>query len=161
MFTLISNFIERTTAWFLLLLLMITLLVVILRYFFNLGSIALQELMIVCYAVVFLLGFQVCLRHDKHVRVDIFYQKMTVQMRNWVNALGLLVFLMPFSIFLFVKGNDFFFNAFNQQEASSEPGGLSYWFLFKALIPVSAFLLLFQTIFDFISIAKRLIFKAN
>ena len=44
------------------------------RYLFASGSIALQEIEWHLFDVIFLLGLSYALKHDKHVRVDIFFE---------------------------------------------------------------------------------------
>ncbi len=60
------------------------------RYLFHSGSVALQELEWHLFALVFMLGAAYTLKHDGHVRVDIFYQSrwMNDVRRAWVNLLG-------------------------------------------------------------------------
>ena len=45
------------------------------RYLFSEGSIALQEIEWHLFDIVFLLGLSYALKHDKHVRVDIFFER--------------------------------------------------------------------------------------
>ncbi len=51
--------------------------VVVLRYGFNIGIIALQELVSYLHASVFMLGVAYTLQQDGHVRVDIFYRNFS------------------------------------------------------------------------------------
>ncbi|NPA81655.1 MAG: TRAP transporter small permease subunit, partial [Epsilonproteobacteria bacterium] len=78
----ISYYIDRLTAFFgkvaAILVVALTLLIVYdagMRYLFHSGSVALQELEWHLYDMIFLLGLSYTLKHDKHVRVDIFYAK--------------------------------------------------------------------------------------
>ena len=48
--------------------------VVVTRYFLEVGSIALQESVTYLHCLVFMLGLAFTLKHDGHVRVDIFYR---------------------------------------------------------------------------------------
>ena len=52
------------------------------------------------HAAVFLLGAAHTLGEDAHVRVDVFYRRMTDTQRAWVNLLGTLLFLLPVTGFL-------------------------------------------------------------
>ncbi len=110
-----------------------------------------------CHGSVFLLGLGYTLSLNEHVRVDIFYQKMTDTQRDWVNAIGCLIFLFPFCAFTALRSFDFFYTSFVIQEASPEPGGLPYLFLFKAMLPLSFFMLLLQGFSLFLSSASRLV----
>jgi TRAP-type mannitol/chloroaromatic compound transport system permease small subunit len=44
------------------------------------------------------LGAGYALKHEEHVRVDIFYSKMRPQTQAWVDVFGGIVFLMPTAI---------------------------------------------------------------
>ena len=68
----INELVGRLIAWLTLLIVLVTFLVVILRYGFNFGSIALQESTSYFLAFVFMLGAAYTLKHDGHVRVDIY-----------------------------------------------------------------------------------------
>lgn len=58
------------------------------RYLFNSGSVALQELEWHLFDLIFLLGIAYTLKHDKHVRVDLFYHRYPprVKGRSKVNS---------------------------------------------------------------------------
>ena len=45
---------------------------------------------------VFLLGSAYTLRQDKHVRVDVFYGRLSRQGKAWIDLVGGFVFLLPF-----------------------------------------------------------------
>ena len=86
----------RVVAWLCLLLVGLTVLVVLLRYFFGMGSIAVQESVTYVHSIIFMLGLAVALQRGGHVRVDIFYRNFSAQRKAWVNLLGGIFFLLPF-----------------------------------------------------------------
>ncbi len=113
------------------------------RYLFSTGSVALQELEWHLFDVVILLGIAYALREDAHVRVDIFYASFSKKTKALINIISSLFFILPFSILIIYIGIDFVYMSFVQNEASSNPGGLEYRYLVKALMPISfAFLAL-------------------
>ncbi|MDA8789279.1 TRAP transporter small permease subunit, partial [bacterium] len=67
-----TQWVGRVIAWLCLLLVSLTVLVVLLRYFFGMGSIAVQESVTYVHATIFMLGLAVALQRGGHVRVDIF-----------------------------------------------------------------------------------------
>ena len=71
----------------------ITALVVLLRYGFNIGFIWMQESVRFMYAAVFLICAGYTLLEDKHVRVDVFYQKMSPQNKALVDIIGTILLL--------------------------------------------------------------------
>jgi TRAP-type mannitol/chloroaromatic compound transport system permease small subunit len=109
----------------------------IMRYFFNTGSIAMQEMEWHLFSVVFMFGIAYTLKEDGHVRVDILYDRLTPQIRAIINIVGTLLLLMPLS-FLVIEGSIWFVHeAWQVGEISGDPGGLSYRWLIKAVIPIS------------------------
>ena len=73
--------------------------IVILRYGFNLGWIWLQESVTYLHVAIFTIAAAWTLQLDGHVRVDIFYTKMTAKRRALTDLIGTLIFLLPFCIF--------------------------------------------------------------
>ena len=116
------------------------------RYLFQSGSIALQELEWHLFDVVIMLGIAYTLQRSAHVRVDIFYDQYSDRTRHLINIFGALFFILPFSLLIIYVGFDFVVISFDQMEASSDPGGLSYRFLVKSLLPLAFVLLIVQTL---------------
>lgn len=142
----VAEIIGRITAWFTLAMVLITFLVVILRYVFGWGSIALQESITYLHATVFLLGAAYALRHDTHVRVDIFYREMSDKGRARIDLIGSLVFLLPVCVYLVVVSYAYVAESWRMLESSREAGGLPLVFALKTLIPLSALLLIVQAL---------------
>ena len=133
-------------AWLTLAMVIVTSLVVTQRYFFSSGSIKLQESITFMHAAVFLLAAAYTLAVDDHVRVDIFYSRMTAQHKALVNLAGTLILLLPFCVFLFLSSWDFVSMSWAVREASPESAGLPYPFpaIMKSFIPLAAGLLIIQ-----------------
>ncbi len=144
----LSEWLGRIVAWLTLAMVLVTLTVVVLRYGLGSGSIALQESVLYMHALVFLLGAGYTLKHDQHVRVDIFYQKMPPRRRAWVDLLGSLLLLLPVCALIFWLSLDFVSASWGMNqgrgEASPEAGGLPYVYLLKTAIPVAATVLALQ-----------------
>jgi len=140
----IAELTGRSIAWLTLGMVLITFAVVVLRYGLQLGSIALQESVTYLHAVVFMLGAAYTLKHDSHVRVDIFYQKASPRTRAWTNLLCTLLLLFPTCGFIFASSLDYVASSWSIQEGSRETGGLDGVFLLKTVIPLMAVLLLLQ-----------------
>ena len=71
-----NKFLGNLTATFMLLMMFNVFLDVILRYFFNTGSIALQELEWHFFSIMFLFGISYSLNDEAHVRVDFIYDTL-------------------------------------------------------------------------------------
>ena len=109
----------------------------IMRYFFNRGSIALQEMEWHLFAMVFLFGIAYALKEDGHVRVDVLYDRFSPRWKALVNIGGAVLLLFPLSV-LVVEGSVWYVNeAFSSGEVSGDPGGLPYRWLIKLVIPAS------------------------
>lgn len=147
------HFLESLIRWVgylagasLLLLIVLVIYDTVMRYLFQSGSIALQELEWHLFDVVIMLGIAYTLQRASHVRVDIFYDSYSDKTRHIINIVGALFFILPFSLLLVYVGLDFVMISFEQMEASSNPGGLPYRFLVKSLMPLSFILLIVQTL---------------
>ncbi len=140
----ISRFTGQLIAWLSLAMVLITFLVVVLRYTLDTGWIALQESVIYLHAMNFMIGAAFTLQRDKHVRVDIFYQKFSIRSRAWVDLFGTLLLLFPVAIFIFWVSWDYVSAAWAVHEGSGEAGGLEAVYLLKSLLLVMPTLLLIQ-----------------
>ena len=148
----ISELTGSAMAWLTVLMVLGTFVIVVLRYVFDLGWIAMQESIVWMHAAVFMLGASYTLKHNEHVRVDIFYRGSSAQRRAWVNVVGTVVFLLPLAAFVAVTSWDYVSTSWAIREASREAGGLPFPFvpIMKSLIPATALLLMLQGIADLI-----------
>jgi len=143
----IESFIDlagRAVSWLTLALVLLTFLVVVLRYIFDLGWIAMQDAINTLHAVLFLVAASYTLKYDEHVRVDIFYQKLTMRGRAWIDFLGGLLVLIPVCIFIFWISWVYVIESWRVFESSSETGGLPGVYLLKSVILLMAVLLILQ-----------------
>lgn len=142
----LNEWIGRFTAWLVVALVLLVCYDVTMRYLFQAGSVALQELEWHLFALIFLLGAAYTLKHDEHVRVDVLYQAkwMTPRRRAMVNLIGCLLLLLPFCVLMIVSAVPFVEQSYSWGEASPDPGGLPYRWLLKAMIPLGFVLLVFQ-----------------
>jgi len=136
----------QLAGWLVLAMVFVTFLVVVLRYGFNFGRISLQEISTYLHAFVFMLGGAYTLKHNEHVRVDIFYQDMSTRNKAKVNFFGTLFLLLPFAGFIIWVSVDYVSNSWKLLEGSREAGGLPFVYILKTLIPAMAILLLLQAI---------------
>lgn len=103
------------------------------------------ELQWYMFSVLFLLGAAWTLRHDAHVRVDVLYSRLNVRSRAWIDLLGSLLFLIPFSVLMIWTSWPSVVESWELKEMSPDPGGLPRYPL-RAVIPLAFFLLLLQGI---------------
>lgn len=141
----LTGWIGCVVSWLTLLMVLLTFGIVVLRYGMNQGWIWLQESVTYFHALVFMTAAAWTFQTDDHVRVDIFYRDRSSRHKAWVNLLGTLIFLVPFSIFLIVIGWDYVAASWATKEGSREAGGLPLVYLLKSLILVMPALLLIQS----------------
>lgn len=125
----LSAALGRTISWLTLLMVLVTFVIVVMRYVFSTGLIWLQESLSWMHAVVFMLGAAYTLQQEEHVRVDIFYRRMSEKQRAWVNLLGVLVFIFPMCAFFVYASLDYVTAAWSIREVSRNSGGLPYPFI--------------------------------
>ncbi|XKE45684.1 TRAP transporter small permease subunit [Halomonas organivorans] len=140
----LSEWLGRSLSWLILLMMLIQFLIVVLRYVFSVNSIPMQESVMYMHATVFMLAAGYTLRHDGHVRVDIFYRGMTAKRKALVDLLGTLLLLAPVMIFVILVSLGYVGKSWRILEGSPESGGIPGVFLLKTLIPLFAGLILLQ-----------------
>jgi TRAP-type mannitol/chloroaromatic compound transport system permease small subunit len=97
------------------------------------------------FSLVFLLGAAYALRHDVHVRVVVLYERLGARARAWVDLLGTVVFLVPFSAMMLWVTFPAVRASWQIRETSPDPGGLPRYPI-KALILVAFVLLILQAV---------------
>ncbi|RUM63715.1 MAG: C4-dicarboxylate ABC transporter [Sulfurimonas sp.] len=125
------------------------------RYLFSSGSIALQELEWHLFDLLIMFGIAYTLKHNAHVRVDIFYEHFAPRPKAMVDLFSQLFFVLPLSLLIVYVGMEFVTLSFSQMEGSSNPGGLPYRFLVKSLMPLAFVLLILQSFKEIMAAFKR------
>ncbi len=150
---------SKYTAYFtaLILVLLVTLIIydATARYLFSSGSTALQELEWHFYDVIILLSIAFTLKHNAHVRVDIFYDKFSPKIQAFINIFSVLFFILPLSALIIYIGIGFVELSFLQSEASSDPGGLTHRWIVKSLMPLAFFFLALEALSFLIKEIKK------
>ena len=136
----------RLTAWLILAMVLVTFLVVVMRYGFNFGRIFIQESITYLHAFVFMVAGAYTLKHSEHVRVDIFYQDMSLRNKAKVDFFGTLFLLLPFAGFIVWVSFNYVGNSWKLLEGSREAGGIPFVYILKTFIPLMAILLFLQGI---------------
>ena len=135
----------RAVAWLSLIMVLLQVLVVIMRYVFGAGSVMMQETIIYLHATLFMVGAGYALRHDDHVRCDVFYRDAGPRRRALIDLIGILLFLLPTSALIFWLSLPYVANAWTVFEGSPKGDlGIPGIFLLKTLIPLTALLLGFE-----------------
>ena len=140
----INEQVGKAISWLSLAVVLLTFIVVVLRYGFDLGWIWMQESVTYIYAWMFMLAAGYTLKHEGHVRVDIFYQQFSVRKKAWVDLLGSLFLLMPMFIFIVWISLDYVLASWHIYEASGEAGGLAFVYILKTTLLFMPLLMLLQ-----------------
>ncbi len=119
------------------------------RYIFNIGSNAWLEIQWYLFSAIFLLATSYTLRRNEHVRIDVIVGRFSKRTQVWIDALGFLLFLLPITALILYYAIPYAWDSIQNQEMSSNAGGLIVWPA-KLLIPVGFFLLLLQGISELI-----------
>lgn len=99
----------------------------LIRYTFNISSNGWLEIQWYLFGFVVLLGASHTLRLNEHVRVDLIYGAVSDRARLWIDAVGLVVFLIPSCLYLAWLSWPVFMLSYIQGETSSNAGGLIRW----------------------------------
>lgn len=135
----------RAIAWLVIIMMVIQFAIVVMRYFIGINSIVMQESVMYMHAAVFMLGAAWTLKRDGHVRVDIFYRRLTERGRAWIDLLGTLFLLIPVALFIAISSFSYVQSSWAVLERSPD-GGIPGVFLLKTLILVMVGLLLLQAV---------------
>ena len=119
------------------------------RYLFDRSSNAWLEVQWYLFGAIVLLGAAETLRRNEHVRVDILYSNLSDRKRLWVDAIGILLFLLPFTLVMAWLCWPVAWQSFVRGEGSTSAGGLIRWPV-KALLPLGFALLALQGVSELI-----------
>ncbi len=103
------------------------------------------ELQWYLFGLVFLVGAGYTLKDNAHVRVDVFYGRLSRRGKAWINVAGTVLFLLPFCIAMLVVSWPAVRNSWAVLEVSPDPGGLPRYPI-KTVIPLAFVLLAAQGI---------------
>jgi TRAP-type mannitol/chloroaromatic compound transport system permease small subunit len=147
----VNTLIGRGVAWLILLAVIISAINAIIRKAFDTSSNTWLELQWVLFGAVFLVGASWTLLANEHIRIDIVNSRFTRKLRNYVEIVGHVVFLLPFSAIMIITSIPFAMSSFRLNEQSMNAGGLPQWPA-KFLLPIGFILLFAQGISE---LAKR------
>ncbi len=139
----------KRLAWLILLAVIISTVNAIIRKTLDTSSNSWLELQWVLFAAVFLLCSPWTLLDNEHIRIDIVNNMMPKRVRDVIDIVGHVLFLMPLCIVMIITSVPFFLRSFEINEQSSNAGGLPQWPA-KSLIMLGFAFLLVQGISELI-----------
>ena len=122
------------TAWVGLALVLVVAGNVLLRYVFNTGTVALQELEWHLVPPVALFGMAYGMRKGAHVRVDFLYDRLPLRATLVIDLIAALL-MVAIATAVVTLALPYVGQSIELMEASPDPGGLPYRWVLKAFIP--------------------------
>ena len=144
----INRWIGKAVSYFVLLVMGITLLEVFLRYGFNRPTMWVHETSQQIFAIAFLLGSAYTLQEGGHVRVDIFYRKLSKKGKAIIELVSSIFYFLFIGVLLW-QGGGMAYESVMMLEKTQTPWE-PYVFHVILALPIAAFLMLLQGIADFI-----------
>ncbi|WFU14316.1 TRAP transporter small permease subunit [Bradyrhizobium sp. CB3481] len=139
----------KRLAWLILLAVIISAVNAAVRKTFDVSSNSWLELQWVLFGIVFLLCSPWTLLDNEHIRIDIVNNLFPKRVRDIIDLVGHIFFLLPLTIVMIVTGGPFFMRSFEINEQSGNAGGLPQWPA-KSLIIIGFALLLVQAISELV-----------
>lgn len=140
----INDRVGKGVSWLSFSLVILVVFDVLMRYVFKRSFVAVQEAEWHIFALFFLIGGGYTLLKDSHVRVDIFYQRMSARVQAWINLIGVLFFLLPGCYLVMKTSSKFAWTSWLVREASADPGGLPARYLLKGVVALAFLLIAIQ-----------------
>jgi TRAP-type mannitol/chloroaromatic compound transport system permease small subunit len=140
----IANWSGRIVAWLIVPMTIAVTWEVVARHFFRAPTIWAFDVTYMLYGTHFMLGTAYTLMRIGHVRTDMLYQGWSIRRQNWIDAIGYFFFFFPAMVLLFYFGWQEFYHAWSIGETSDASPWRPIVYPFKAVIPLTALLLLTQ-----------------
>lgn len=142
----ITETIGKAFAWLTLGSVIVCFAVVVLRYGFGVGHVWLQELYVWLHAMVFTGCAGYALKHNSHVRVDIFYGSMSARNQAWVNFLGVTLLVIPWMTLMVWLSWPWVRASWRMGESSGASDGMPDLYILKSMLIVMAAVLVLQAV---------------
>lgn len=105
------------------------------------GSTQLQELEWHLHAALFLFCLGYAYVKGAHVRIDLVRERLSGRARDWIEIVGIVLFLLPFCSLVMTYGVEFALVSYQQHEGSASGGGLPDRWIIKTALPLGIGLL--------------------
>ena len=114
------------------------------RYAFNRPTMWAYDLSYMLYGALFMLGAHYTLLKGAHIRTDMLWEKFSPQKKGTIDAIAYVFFFFPAMILLFYASVDEAWHSFMMGELSEQTAWRPVLWPFKAVVPLTALLLLIQ-----------------
>lgn len=123
----VTTIIGRSVAWLILAAILVSAVNALSRKLFSLSSNAWLEAQWYLFGGAFMLASAWTLLENEHIRIDIIYGRWSRRAQHWIDVIGTVLFLLPFTaIMLWLTWPAFTRSWFNG-EVSMNAGGLALW----------------------------------
>jgi TRAP-type mannitol/chloroaromatic compound transport system permease small subunit len=153
----LSERIGRVIAWLVLVTVLISAANATVRKLFDYSSNSYLEIQWYLFSAIFLVGAGYTLLRNEHVRIDIVSSRLSARARNWIDVIGLVLFLFPMCFIITWLSWPLLEDSYVRGEVSTNAGGLIIWPA-RLLVPVGFILLMLQALSELI---KRCAFLAG
>ena len=117
----VSSISEYITKYFFYIMFILVIVNIFLRYIFNINFIFMQELVMYLHAFIFLFGISICLKDNSHVRIDVLSNKLNSKTKQYIEVIGILIFIIPFCLFVLYESTPIIIRSWAMLESSGEP----------------------------------------
>jgi TRAP-type mannitol/chloroaromatic compound transport system permease small subunit len=114
------------------------------RYLFDAPTLWAFDLSYMLYAAIFMLGAHYALLKGSHIRTDMLWEKFTPRVKGRIDAVAYLFFFFPSMVLLFYASVDEAWHSWQLGELSEQTAWRPILWPFKAIVPLTALLLLIQ-----------------
>ena len=150
----VTERVGRVVYWLILVVVLISAANAVVRKLFNFSSNAYLEIQWYLFSVIFLFGAGYTLLRNEHVRIDIISGRLSPRAQNWIDVIGIVLFLLPMSVIIMWLSWPLFVDSWVRNEVSTNAGGLIIWPA-RLMVPIGFALLILQAVSELI---KRIAF---
>jgi TRAP-type mannitol/chloroaromatic compound transport system permease small subunit len=144
-----TRWIGKRLAWLILVAVIVSAMNAIVRKTFDTSSNSWLELQWLLFSIVFLMCSSWTLLDNEHIRIDIVNNQLPKKLRDSIDVVGHVFFLIPLCVVMIITGGPFFMRSFEINEQSGNAGGLPQWPA-KSLVIIGFAMLLVQAISELI-----------
>ncbi|MFC1931343.1 TRAP transporter small permease subunit [Chloroflexota bacterium] len=142
----ISDWTGKTVRWLCVALILVAVWDVTLRYIFNAPTIWSYETSLMLGGTISVLGFSYVHRHHGHIRVDVFYARLTEKGKQIIDVLFASVFTMPLCIALTSMAFSWMLTAWARAEVMAETSWYPPSGPFRTIVFIGLFLFSLQAL---------------
>lgn len=120
------------------------------RYLFDAPTLWAFDLSYMMYGAIFMLGAHYTLLKGAHIRTDMLWEKFSPRTKGRIDAIAYLFFFFPAMILLFYASVDEAWASWRMGELSEQTAWRPILWPFKAVVPLTALLLIIQGVSEFL-----------